>query len=139
MLIAAIILGLLALFCGVAAIANSDNFEGWGAGFLFLGFLWMIAFFGALNMRISSQELTGYIYSSSNRTGYTTAHIRFSQNAGTDAQPEFCVKTDSEPGRAIQKYVGTDTKVKISIPGYFYFSNNPFACGTTKTVIQEVK
>lgn len=142
MLIAAIITGVLSLILLiVAAVRYFTADEGSIAfGFAaFLGFAWFVCFILALNVRISSQELTGYIYSSGNRLGYTTAHIRFSENAGTDAQPEFCVQSDSDAGRAIKKYVGSGTKVKVSIPSYFYFSNNPFACGTTKMTIQEVK
>ena len=137
MLIAALIGLVLTIFCAVAFFAT-DN-EGWGIGVMFFGIVFFFALLGSMNLRISTQELTGYIYSSSNRVGYTAAHIRFSQNAGTDAQPEFCVKTDSEAGRAVKKYVGSDTKVKIHIPGYFYFSNNPFACGTTNMTITETK
>jgi Pyruvate/2-oxoacid:ferredoxin oxidoreductase gamma subunit len=90
-------------------------------------------------MNIGSQNLTGFIYSSESRFGYTTAHIRFSQNAGTDAQPEFCVASDSDAGRAIQKYTGSDTKVTVNIPPYAYFSNSPWACGTTSMTIEQTK
>lgn len=137
MLILLIVAAILTLFSTIAFFA-SDN-EGWGVSILFFGALTVIGLLGSINWAIGSKELTGYIYSSSNKAGYTTAHIRFSQNAGTDAQPEFCVKTNSAPGQAIKKYVGSDTKVKVEIPSYFYFANNPFACGTTNMTIQETK
>jgi len=143
MLIAAIITGIIALACGIAWLARikstewDDASQMWiGSGFWVIGFIWVICFLTALNWQISSQQLSGYIYSSSDTRGFTTAHIRFSQNAGTDAQPEFCVKTNSTPGREIAKYVGTNTKVEVNIPSYFYFSNNPFACGTPNTSIK---
>lgn len=137
MITAAIILILLFVICLVVWFTSSSEAIGMlAAMFGFLGFLALVL---SISFRVGSQELTGYIYSSTNKVGYTTAHIRFSQNAGTDAQPEFCVKTDSDAGRQVQKYVGSDTKVKVAIPSYFYFANNPFACGTTKMTIQEVK
>lgn len=139
MLVALIIALCLAVFC-VGAFLASDFEEGWLGG---AGVLLVLAFFffvGAVHMDLSSQSLTGYIYSSSNNVaGYTTAHIRFSENAGTDAQPEFCVKADSDAGRAIAKYVGSGKKVKVEIPSYFYLANNPFVCGTTKMTVTEVK
>jgi hypothetical protein len=104
-----------------------------------LGFVGFFGFLATINLQMGQSTLTGYIYSAETKFGYTTAHIRFSQNAGTDAQPEFCVKSDSEAGQAIQQYTGTDTKVRITIPPYFYFANNPFACGTTSTKIQVTK
>jgi Pyruvate/2-oxoacid:ferredoxin oxidoreductase gamma subunit len=137
MITATIILILLVLLCVMIYIKGieEDYSVIFGTAFAFAAFL---TFLFSINISLGSKELTGYIYSSNNRIGYTTAHIRFSQNAGSDAQPEFCVKTDSEAARAIQQYVGADTKVRVSIPAYFYFSNNPFACGTTDTVIERV-
>lgn len=113
---------------------NSD----WSAVvFPLSGILLLLAIPFSLRGSTADKRLSGYIYSSeTNWSGYTTAHIRFSQNAGQDVQPSFCVKADSEAGRAIQQYVGTDTKVQIDIPRYFYFANNPFACGTTAMTIK---
>lgn len=142
MLIAAIILGCLSLLSLIVSIIRhfSDDDGGtFGLVSLILGIAWLICFLNCLNWQVSSKELTGYIYSSSDKAGFTTAHIRFSQNAGQDVQPEFCVKADSKPGHDIRNYIGNNTKVKIHIPSYFYFSNNPFACGTTNMTIQEVK
>jgi hypothetical protein len=137
MLFAAIIFAVLMVVCGIVFFTTDSEAAGMGGVAMFV--LMLIATLCSINWSIGSHELTGYIYSSSNKAGYTTAHIRFSQNAGTDAQPEFCVKTDSDAGRAIQKYVGGDQKVKVYIPSYFYFANNPFACGTTGMNITEVK
>jgi zinc transporter ZupT len=141
MVIVAIILGVIAVICGVIGLIRyfSDDEElVWVALFFVVGVMWLIAFFGCIHWEISSKQLTGYIYSSSTTRGFTTAHIRFSQNAGTDSQPEFCVKADSDAGRAIQKYTGSDTKVNVNIPSYFYFTNNPFACGTTAMTVTPV-
>lgn len=141
MILAAIILGSLSLICLITwAIRFFSYDEGAIAGMLgiVLGVAWLVCFLTCLNWQISSQELTGYIYSSSTTRGFTTAHIRFSENAGTDAQPEFCVKADSVPGRAIEKYTGSGVRVRVNIPSFFYFSNNPFTCGTTNMTIQKV-
>lgn len=137
MLVAVVILIVLTLsFSVIAFVSRNENFGILAVALCALTFIAIVASF---HLQISSKELTGYIYSSSNQFGYTTAHIRFSQNAGTDAQPEFCVKTNSTPGQAIQKYVGSGTKVKVQIPSFFYLTNNPFACGTTNMTIKEVK
>lgn len=147
MLIAAIILGIFSIVCGLIARSDyksrmsdlNDKWVAWCACSTIFGFLWLVTFCLSLVIHIGGQELSGYIYSSSDRAGYTRAHIRYSQAAGADVQPAFCVKSDSVAGREIQKYVGSDSKVEIKIPGYFYLTNNPFACGTTNTIITEVK
>lgn len=136
MLILLIVAAVLAILSFMATLNGSD------AGpplVVVFGVLALISLLGSVNWRFGSQQLTGYIYSYSNRAGYTTAHIRFSQNAGTDSQPEFCVAANSDAGRAIQKYTGSNTKVDVNIPSYFYLANNPFACGTTNTTITEAK
>lgn len=63
---------------------------------------------------IGEKTYTGYIYSAEDSYTKTVGQIRFSQNAGTDEQPSFCVK--KEHGDNIRKYAGTDTKVKVTIP-----------------------
>ena len=102
--------------------------------------IWLVGIvaFGALFVRLSwsTQNLTGYIYSADSALGYTTAHIRFSEQAGMDVQPSFCVKTNSDPGKQIKELVGSGKKVRITIPPYFYLAANPFACGTTEMVIE---
>ncbi len=136
MLVIFTILVILAIICLVLARLQEE----WIIGTIGLGFIAFMALLMSLNYSTTAEHLSGYIYSSeTNWTGYTRAHIRFSQNAGQDVQPSFCVKADSEPGQAIAKYTGTDTKVKIEIPRYFYLSNNPWACGTTAMTIIEAK
>jgi len=144
MLITAIITGLIALTGGILWLVTrvKDGYEGnfYGAIlFWVFGVIWIISFLLSLNIQVSSTHLSGYIYSSDSAFGYTTAHIRFSQNAGTDEQPSFCVKSDSKAGKQIAELVGSGKKVQVNIPPYFYFSNNPFACGTTKMTIKQVQ
>lgn len=143
MLILAIITGTLALACGIGWIVSRvrDGYEGndWLAlGFWVLGAVWIISLLTSTKVSFATENLTGYIYSADTKFGYTTAHIRFSEQAGQDVQPSFCVKSDSEPGRQILELAGSSKKVKVNIPPYFYFSNNPFACGTTDMKIQVV-
>lgn len=146
MIILAILTGLIALAFGVAWIINYKNNGSYsdrgfwlGAGFIVFGVVWFIATLGSINFAISAKNLTGYIYSSNTTVGYTHGHIRFSENAGQDVQPEFCAKADSEVGRKIAEYAGSGKKVRVTVPPYFYLSNNPFACGTTNTKIEEIK
>lgn len=144
MLIAAIITGLISLVFGILWVFNAwpDNYGDrnffFPIAFLVTGFIWLFCFFAALNLQFGSSQLTGYIYSASDTAGYTTGHIRFSENAGTDQQPSFCAKSDSKAGQQIRELAGSGKKVSVTIPPFFYFSNNLFACGTTETKIRVV-
>ena len=143
MLIAAIVTGIIGLAAGVAwAIRFFMDGEGGillGTLFWLFGVIWFFAFLFALNISLSTQNLSGFIYSADTTYGYTTGHIRFSEQAGQDVQPSFCVKADSEPGRQITELAGSGKKVRVTIPPYFYFANNPFACGTTDMKIEVTK
>ena len=131
---------ILTIICTVQFFrAGAFDGDGWGAGAMVLGMITVIAFLFSLNVRFGSEQLTGYIYSSSDRMGYTKGHIRFSETAGEDVQPSFCAPSNSKPGQQIREYAGSGKKVRINIQPYFYFSNNPFACGTPETVIEEIK
>lgn len=137
MIVVAIIAAILTAFFLFRGL--TDYSDGWLSAAGLFAIITVIAFLASLNFRISSQQLTGFIYSSEDRAGYTTGHLRFSENAGTDEQPSFCAPSSSKAGEQIREYAGSGKKVKISIPPYFYFSNNPFACGTDKMVITEIK
>lgn len=149
MLVAAIITGLIGLAGGVLWLVtklSSKGDYGYGEGnilgavlFYVFGVIWFLTFLMALNWSWSTDTLTGYIYSADSRAGYITGHIRFSEQAGQDVQPSFCVKADSEPGKQIRELAGSGQKVRVNIPPYFYFANNPFACGTTDMTIEKVK
>lgn len=146
MLVTAIVAGTIGLIGGLVWLINylkDDSYhrEGgvlWGSLFWIFGTIGTFAFLGSIHFSIGTSNLTGYIYSAETRLGYTTGHIRFSEQAGQDVQPSFCVKADSEPGRKITELAGSGKKVKVTIPPYFYFSNNLFACGTTEMTIEEV-
>lgn len=144
MIILAIILGVISLWLflmGIAKWRESDGYEGGGwlvAGGI-VGVIWFIVFLMTFRLNTGTNNLTGYIYSSKTSFGYTTGHIRFSEQAGMDAQPSFCVKADSEAGKQITELAGSGKKVVVTEPAYFYFTNNPFACGTTNMKVEVVK
>lgn len=93
------------------------------------GTVLIIVLFAAVKWGISSDSLTGYVYQRNEAFGYASYSLRFSQNAGTDEQPSFCVKAGSEEDNKIRQYVGTDTKVQISTPtSPLRLVNNPFEC-----------
>ena len=83
-----------------------------------VGLIAVYSFFCACpRWNIGEKTYTGYIYSAEDGYAKTVGQIRFSQNAGTDEQPSFCVR--KEHGNNIRKYAGTDTKVKVTIPTGF--------------------
>lgn len=111
---------LIAMVVGGFSVASKTDSE-LGIGTAMVGFLGLfviatVAFFGCLKWEPNAQSLTGYVYQRQERYGYANYSLRFSQNAGTDAQPSFCTKAGSDEDKEIQQYVGTDTKVQISVP-----------------------
>lgn len=138
MIVATIILVLLALGCFVGMANSSYGGEGWGILGIFLLVVAFFTFLFSLNFKFGTENLTGYIYSSSDTAGYTKGHIRFSENAGTDEQPYFCAPSGSEAARKIKQYAGSGKKVAVTVQPYFYFSNNPFACGTDKVTVKPI-
>ena len=60
---------------------------------------------------------TGYIYSVTESFRKTEAHLRFSEYAGEDSQPSFCI-ADSDIDM-IRNLAGSGKKVKVFIPAGF--------------------
>jgi len=85
---------------------------------------------------ISSQQLTGYIYQRSESFGYVTYDLRYSQNAGQDSQPSFCVEAGSEEDNKFKKLVGDNgAKVTVNVPSRgFFFVTNPWECSSFATL-----
>ena len=79
-----------------------------------------------IDWRISSQKLTGYIYSTEDFVNTTTVHIRFSENAGEMNNRRFCVALkDRELAHSL---AGSGKKVSVFVPSGFKFA--PFwECG----------
>lgn len=64
---------------------------------------------------VGEQTLTGYIYSAGDGMGNkTTGHLRFSETAGEDSQPSFCVQ--KKDGHILKELAGSGKKVRVKIP-----------------------
>ena len=128
------IIVIVALFIiGGIIMYKSDTFAPLGILMRVIGFFGILAvaimIICTMKWQVSDRDLTGYIYQRKERFGYVLYSLRFSQNAGEDAQPSFCVAAGSEQDEAMRKLVGKDEKVKVYIPSHhFRFSNNVFEC-----------
>lgn len=124
-----IVLILTIIGCVIWGIKD-DSYSDAPSVFIIIGVLLLIiCLFTSIKFQISSSNLTGYIYQRSDAFGYVTYDLRYSQGAGSDSQPSFCVKSGSDEDIKMQKYVGTDTKVSIVIPSSgFRIANNIFEC-----------
>lgn len=79
-----------------------------------------------IRINFGEKTFTGYIYSVEDSFwDRTNAHIRFSENAGTDAQPSFCVKKSESS--ELRELAGTSKKVRVTIPVGVAF-NLPMNC-----------
>jgi len=90
----------------------------------------MLAF--TIRWQFGDSTLTGYLYQRSDAYGYATYDLRFSQNAGMDNQPSFCVQSGSREDLKLRELVGKDDKkVEIFIPAKgFHMVNNYFECAS---------
>ena len=89
---------------------------------LFMGgiialFLVVVFVLSCLRLNTGEKQYTGYIYSAEDTLFATTGHLRFSENAGMDEQPAFCV--DKANGQKIKDLAGTGKKVKVTVPAGF--------------------
>lgn len=139
MLIAALILFALTVIFIAKAVSDDWDGEAWFFGGCVTAVIGFVCLLLAINIQWGTQNLAGYIYSNEDRGGYTKGHIRFSENAGADEQPSFCAPSNSEAAKKIKEYSGSGKKVKVTVSPYFFFANNPFACGTDKVTVEEVK
>lgn len=75
--------------------------------------------FGILcfHLNTGEKQYTGYIYSAEDGIAETVGHLRFSETAGMDEQPSFCV--DKRDGKQIKDLAGTGKKVKVIVPAGF--------------------
>lgn len=140
MILATIIIGILALALLVSGgIAMARTYDGGYrmTGGVALGIVWFVLFLFILNVKLSSETLTGYVYSKDNFGGVNNYHIRFSETAGTDVQPSFCVNEDSPNAKDIDAVVGTGKKVTINIPkSGWYFSNDLWHCASNAELVK---
>jgi hypothetical protein len=92
----------------------------------------IIGLFAGIKWNISKDTYTGYIYSYKTTFGFVNVSIRYSLNAGQDNQPSFWVR--EEDIDLIEKYCGTDTKIKAEVPAGFKFVNNPYEPASYATI-----
>lgn len=69
-----------------------------------------------VQVSLGEKNYTGVIYSVENVLNKTVGHIRFSENAGEDTQPSFCVVKDSAEADKLRMLVGSGKKVKVTVP-----------------------
>lgn len=109
-----------------------EKFMDWSADhplttiFMTLIIICLIGFsFLCVHLSTGEKQYTGYIYSAEDSIAKTVGHIRFSENAGMDEQPAFCV--DKRDGQQIKDLAGSGKKVRVTIPSGFAFSF-PWTC-----------
>lgn len=67
-----------------------------------------------LAWKVGESVYTGYIYSTEDFFDRTNVHIRFSEAAGKDAQPSFCVAEEDK--EFVQSLAGSGKKVRVTVP-----------------------
>lgn len=135
-----VILLAITLFATIMQLQSDGWGFGWGGTAIFTGLTLCILLLFAIKWQPSSDTLTGYVYQRNNHYGYASYSLRFSQNAGMDAQPSFCVKADSEQDKKLSEVVGQDIKVQVSIPSKgIRLVNNPFECSSFATLDKRVQ
>lgn len=98
---------------------NYGNRHLWALRINFISLIAIVVFlimcFLNTQINLGETQLTGYIYSAEDLFGDSTVgHIRFSESAGADTQPSFCVK--KADGQQIKELAGSGKKVKVTIP-----------------------
>jgi len=124
---------LLLLGAGVFGTVKAfkDDNVGMFFAFLTIGLVGLLLSALLVRWQPANQTLTGYVYQRQDRWGYSKYSLRFSQNAGMDEQPSFCVKSGSEEDKKIAKFVGADTKVEIFVPSSgLRIASNFFECSS---------
>lgn len=93
----------------------------------------ILAMFGASFIQWNPGEdiYTGYIYSAEDGIAKTTGHLRFSENAGMDEQPSFCV--DKKDGQQLKELAGSGKKVRVTVPAGFAIKA-PWVCVFPATI-----
>lgn len=94
--------------------------------------LLMLIFGGTfINWNTGEKQYTGYIYSAEDDIFKTIGHLRFSENAGMDEQPSFCVNI--EDGQQVKDLAGSGKKVKVTVPKGFKLVA-PWKCAFPATI-----
>ena len=87
----------------------------------------ILLFFGILcfHLNTGEKQYTGYIYSAEDGIATTVGRLRFSETAGMDEQPSFCV--DKRDGKQVKDLAGSGKKVKVIVPAGFALAF-PWTC-----------
>jgi len=80
---------------------------------------------GHVHINTGEDIYTGYIYSAQDGIAKTVGHLRFSESAGMDEQPSFCV--NKEDGYQLKQLAGSGKKVRVTRPAGFAIAA-PWAC-----------
>lgn len=92
-----------------------------GIGVITLGMFGLIGLAYCIQWSTGEQTLTGYVYSAEDKLGNkTVGHLRFSETAGEDSQPSFCVQ--KKDGHTLKELAGSGKKVRVKIPAGFAFA-----------------
>lgn len=86
----------------------------------------VMLFLATFHWNAGEDVFTGYIYSTEDFLSNTTVHIRFSENAGTDEQPSFCVS--EEDRKLVKELAGSGKKVRVTRAPMIRFEW-PWKCG----------
>lgn len=70
-----------------------------------------------VHINFGEEIYTGYIYSAEDGIAQTTGHLRFSESAGMDEQPSFCV--EKRDGEQLKELAGSGKKVRVTVPAGF--------------------
>lgn len=119
-LLGALALGSIVMFIVAFKIDSDFCFFGGMVGAIIFGFIFVIVLMLGLQWNLGDDTYTGYIYSVEGVFDRVKGHIRYSQNAGSDQQPSFCVA--KERREELEQYVGKDIKVQVKVPAGFGWS-----------------
>lgn len=147
MLIISIILIILCLVMPLILSLIEAKRCGYFDGVL-LGLRYVVGAFGLIipalllsplvQISFGEKTYTGYIYSSEDFLNRTVGHIRFSENAGEDTQPSFCVVKGSAEAEKIRALTGSGKKVKVKVPAGFALQMWYGECGLP-AVVEEME
>lgn len=96
------------------------------------------AIFALIQINLGESTYTGYIYSAEDILDKSVGHIRFSETAGKDSQPSFCVAKGSEESKKLKELAGSGKKVRVTVPEGFVVNMWYGQCGLQAN-IEEVK
>ena len=108
-----------------------------GVIWFLVGIIPVVGILSLTHINTGENIYTGYVYSTENVFDKTVVHIRFSKEAGEDAQPSFCVKTSNELSEKFKSLAGTDTKIKVKIPSGFAMNMWYGQCPIEAELIEE--